>query len=209
VRIAPTLKPAAQQYAALAAGAVAGGYRPPSVNPFDRLTDIDAALGVDTREGGVAAIADWKLANATITSVSAWRYWNWDAANDRDYTGIPIQLTQHIPSRQDQYSQELRIASNAPAKLEYVAGLYYFNQKILGHPVSIYGPTATYWLLPAGPRICSTAIRPAARPSSAPIATRVSAKSPGISARNWLRPPGRVIRMKTRMATTMFRPLVD
>lgn len=149
VRVAPTLKPAAQQYASLAAGAIPGGYTPPSLNPYDRLTDIDAPIGSRTSEGGVSAIADYKLCSATITSVSAWRFWNWDAANDRDYTGLPIQITQHIPSRQDQYSQELRIASYAPARLEYVAGLYYFHQKIVGHPISIYGALATYWLLPA------------------------------------------------------------
>lgn len=150
VRVAPTLKPAAQQYAALAAGAQPGGYRPPSFNPFDRVTDIDAGLGVETSEGGVSATADWNVGAATLTSVSAWRFWKWDAANDRDYTGIPIQMTQHVPSRQDQYSQELRIASNAPGKIDYVAGLYFFNQKIVGRPISIYGPMATYWLLPAG-----------------------------------------------------------
>ncbi|MFO1255648.1 MAG: TonB-dependent receptor [Sphingomonadaceae bacterium] len=149
VRVAPTLKPAAQQYAALAAGAIPGGYAPPSLDPSDRLTDIDAELGVDTNEGGVSAIADWKLGAATITSVSAWRFWNWDAANDRDYTGLPIQMTQHIPSRQDQFSQEVRIASGAPGAIEYVAGLYYFHQRIVGHPISIYGSLATYWLLPA------------------------------------------------------------
>lgn len=149
VRVAPTLKPVAQQYAALAAGAIPGGYTPPSPNPYDRLTDIDADLGVDTNEGGVSAIADYKVGSATITSVSAWRFWNWDAANDRDYTGLPIQLTQHIPSRQDQFSQELRIASNTPEPVDYVAGLYYFHQKIVGHPISTYGPLATYWLLPA------------------------------------------------------------
>lgn len=150
VRVAPTLKPVSQQFAALAAGAIPGGYSPPSTNPFDRLTDIDAGLGVDTQEGGVSAIADFNLGPATLTSVSAWRYWAWDAANDRDYTGLPIQITQHIPSRQDQYSQELRIASNHPGTFDYVAGLYYFHQKITGHPISIYGPLATYWLLPAG-----------------------------------------------------------
>jgi iron complex outermembrane recepter protein len=149
VRVAPTLKLVAQQYPALAAGAIPGGYSPPSRNPYDRLTDIDADLGVDTNEGGVSAIADFRVGSATITSVSAWRYWYWDAANDRDYTGLPIQLTQHIPSRQDQFSQELRIASNTTGPVEYVAGLYYFHQKIVGHPISIYGPLATYWLLPA------------------------------------------------------------
>ncbi|HEX7873771.1 MAG TPA: TonB-dependent receptor [Sphingobium sp.] len=147
VRAAPTLKPAAQQYAALAANAPGGAYTPPSFNPYDRVTDIDASLGVDTNEGGVSGIADWNLGHATITSVSAWRFWNWDAANDRDYTGIPIQTTQHIPSRQDQFSQELRIASNGRGKIEYVAGLYFFRQKITGNPISIYSSAASYWLL--------------------------------------------------------------
>ena len=150
VRVAPTLKPAAQQYPSLAANAPGGPYAPPSTNPFDRVTSNDAPLGVDTQEGGASAIADWTLGGATITSVSAWRFWKWDAANDRDYTGLHIQTTQHIPSRQDQYSQELRIASNAPGSIEYVAGLYYFKQKIVGRPISIYGPLATYWLLPTG-----------------------------------------------------------
>ena len=143
VRVAPTLKPAAQQYPALAVNALGGPYRAPSTNPYDRLTDIDAKLAVDTNEGGVSAIAEWGLGESTLTSVSAWRFWNWDAANDRDYTGLPIQITQHIPSRQDQHSQELRIASNGHGAFQYVAGVYYFHQKIVGHPISIYGPLAT------------------------------------------------------------------
>ena len=147
LRTAPTLKAAARQYAALAANAPGGAYTPPSFNPYDRVTDIDAALGVKTNEGGVSAIADWNLGGVTLTSVSAWRFWNWDAANDRDYTGLPIQTTQHIPSRQDQYSQELRIASNGEGAVNYVGGLYFFRQKITGRPISIYGPLAAYWLL--------------------------------------------------------------
>ena len=94
VRVGTTLKPAAQQYPALAA---AQGYVPPSTNPYDRKTSIDAALAVNTNEGGVSAIADWNLGAVTLTSVSAWRYWNWNAANDRDYTGLVIQTLQHIP----------------------------------------------------------------------------------------------------------------
>jgi iron complex outermembrane receptor protein len=144
LRVGQSLRPSARQYAALAAHY---GYNPPSTNPYDRLTDIDADLSVKTSEGGVSAIADWDIGAATVTSVSAWRFWKWDAANDRDYTGIPIQITQHIPSRQDQYSQELRIASNGDHPLTYVAGLYYFNQKITGQPISIYGPAAAYWLI--------------------------------------------------------------
>jgi iron complex outermembrane receptor protein len=145
VRVGTSLKPAAQQYPALAAGAL---YAPPSTNPYDRLTDIDAALKTRTDDAGVQGVGEWSLGKATVTSVSAWRWWNWDAANDRDYTRLPIQLLQHIPSRQDQYSQELRVASNERQTLEYVAGLYYFRQVITGEPITGYGPLASYWLLP-------------------------------------------------------------
>ena len=142
--VGTTLKSATRQYPALAKGA---GYAPPSLNPYDRLTDIDAGLGVATNEGGLAAVADWTLARATFTSVTAWRYWNWDAGNDRDYTRLPIQTVQHIPSRQDQYSQEFRLASRVPGPLQYVAGLYWYGQTVTGEPISEYGAKATYWLL--------------------------------------------------------------
>jgi iron complex outermembrane receptor protein len=90
---------------------------------------------------------DYDLGFGTLTSVSAWRYWDWDVSNDRDYTGVQIQTTQRIPSRQDQYSQEIRLASKDGGKLHYVAGLYFFSQKITGRPTSIYGAAAAWWLL--------------------------------------------------------------
>ena len=144
VGVGTSLKSAARQYPALAA---ALGYTPASLNTYDRLTDIDANLKVTSHEGGVSAIADWNLGAATLTSVSAWRWWAWSAANDRDYTRLVIQTLQGVPSRQDQYSQELRIASNDHNSIDYVAGLYGFTQTIKGNPVTAYGSQATYWLL--------------------------------------------------------------
>lgn len=148
LRTGTSLRPAARQFPALSAGL---GYVPPSTNPYDRLTDIDAKLAVDTSEGGTSLIADWGLDYATFTSVSAWRFWNWNAANDRDYTGIPIQRQQGIPSRQDQISQELRLSSNGQDPFGYVVGVYYFRQVITGRPISVYGSQASYWLLGPAP----------------------------------------------------------
>ncbi len=144
LRVGESRRSAARQFPALAAGL---GYAPPSTDVYDRLSDIDTELRVDTQDGGVSAIADWNAGPLTLTSITAWRYWDWDVANDRDYTSIPIQMVQRIPSRQDQYSQELRVASNGDTPLRYVAGLYHFSQKITGRPTSIYGPAAAYWLL--------------------------------------------------------------
>jgi len=147
LRTGTSLRAASRQFGGPAGLAAQFGYTPASTNPYDRVTDIDGPLGVDTNEGGVSAITDWNLGFATLTSVSAWRFWNWDAENDRDYTGLPIQSSQHIPSRQDQYSQELRLASNGTGPLSYVVGLYGFRQRIVGRPISIYGPAAARYLI--------------------------------------------------------------
>lgn len=144
LRVGTSRRNAARQFPALAAGL---GYEPPSRDVYDRLTDIDADLRVDTQDGGLSLIADWDAGSGTLTSISAWRYWDWDVANDRDYTGIPIQSIQRIPSRQDQYSQELRWASAGGQRMDYVAGLYFFSQEIAGSPTSVYGAEAAYWLL--------------------------------------------------------------
>ncbi|WP_419809688.1 TonB-dependent receptor [Sphingomonas sp.] len=147
VRVGTTQRAPARQFGGPAGLAAQFGYTPPSTNPYDRVVDIDGPLGSTTNEGGVSAISDLDLGWGTITSVTAWRFWNWDAENDRDYTGIPIQLSQHIPSRQDQYSQELRLASNGDHRLTYVVGLYGFRQRLTGRPISIYGPAAARYLI--------------------------------------------------------------
>ncbi|HWU54223.1 MAG TPA: TonB-dependent receptor [Rhizomicrobium sp.] len=152
VTVGQTLKPAARQFPAMAA---ALNYTPPSTNPYNRVADIDAALGVNTDEGGLGATADWNLGAVTLTSISGYRWWNWDAANDRDYTSIPVQLLQHIPSYQRQLSQEFRIASNGTNTIDYVAGLYWFYQRITGTPITGYGPQATFWLLGPAPQFPS------------------------------------------------------
>jgi len=150
LRVGTSLKGAARQFEGLSANLPAHGfpaYAPPSRDVYDRLTDIDAPLHVDTQDGGVSLNADWNLGAATLTSITAWRYWKWDVANDRDYIGVPIQTVQRIPSRQDQYSQEFRVASNGEGPFSYVSGLYFFTQEINGNPISVYGPAATYWLV--------------------------------------------------------------
>ena len=147
LRTGTSLRAANRQFGGPNGLAAQFGYAPPSTNPYDRKIDIDGPLGVDTNEGGVSAITDWNLGPVTLTSVTAWRFWNWDAENDRDYTGIPVQLSQHIPSRQDQYSQELRLASNGTGPLSYVVGLYGFRQRLTGRPISIYGPAAARYLI--------------------------------------------------------------
>ncbi len=144
VRTGTTQRPLARQYAALAA---AFDYRPPSTDAFDRLTDLDTPLRARQELGGVSLVGNLDLGAATLTSVSAWRFWNWDPSNDRDFIGLPITTVSANPSQQRQWSQELRIASNGKRAIDYVAGLFYFHQTIDTQGLQIQGPAASRFLL--------------------------------------------------------------
>jgi iron complex outermembrane recepter protein len=143
-RTGATQRPLNRQYAALAA---AFGYAPPSTDPFDRVTDLDAASNSRQEIGGVSLVASWDVGGATITSVTAWRYWDWLPANDRDFIGLPITTVSQNPSQQEQSSQEVRIASNGAGPLQYTLGAFYFHQTIDTQGSQVQGPAASRWLL--------------------------------------------------------------
>ena len=144
VRTGATQRPLNRQYAALAA---AQGYAVPSTNAFDRLTDVDTPLRAKQELGGTSLLANLNLGAATLTSVTAYRFWHWDPSNDRDFIGLPITTVSANPSQQSQFSQELRIASNGKRTFDYVAGAFYFYQKIDTQGLQVQGPAASAFLL--------------------------------------------------------------
>lgn len=143
-RFAPTQRPLARQYTALAA---ALNYKPPSFNTFDRVTDLDATINSRQEMGGASRVGNLDLGFATLTSVSAWRYWDWQPANDRDFIGLPITTVSQNPSQQKQWSQEFRLASNGSDTLQYTFGTFFFHQTINTQGSQVQGAAASRWLL--------------------------------------------------------------
>ena len=142
--VGTTQRAANRQYAALIARFP--GYRVPSTDPFDRLTDLDANIRARNEHGGVSANIQWDLDRFSITSVSAYRYWDWTPANDRDFTGLPIFLKVNNPTQQTQYTQEFRLNYEAD-RLNFVVGAFAFHQTIRTQGVQEQGPAASAWLL--------------------------------------------------------------
>lgn len=138
-----TQRPLVRQFAALAA---AQSYTPASLDPFDRLTDLDASLNAGNKLGGVSLRANWDVGPGTLTSVTAWRFWDWKPENDRDFTGLPITTRSMNPSQQDQWTQELRFAGRA-GDFDFVLGAFGFQQKVHTKGVQEQGPAASRWLL--------------------------------------------------------------
>ena len=148
VKVVPTLRAANRQFANLAR---LSNYAPASTDPFDRLVDNDAQLRAKQSIFGGSILANWDLGPATLTSITAYRDWDWRPANDRDFTGLPITTLSANPSQQEQFSQELRLASNGTNRFDYVVGIFYFQQEVNTQGVQEQGSAAGLWLL--GPTV--------------------------------------------------------
>lgn len=140
----PTQRAAARQFPALAA---ALGYTPASTDPFDRVTDLDAPLNAGNKIGGASLRAVWDLAAGhTLTSVTAWRFWDWVPENDRDFTGLSVVSASNNPSQQDQYTQELRYNYSSD-RVNAVVGAFAFKQRIDTQGFEQQGSDASRWNL--------------------------------------------------------------
>ena len=110
------------------------------------MTDVDADLNAGNKIGGVNLRVKWDTGPGTFTSVTAWRFWDWKPANDRDFTGLPITTASNNPSQQNQYTQEFRYAQSGD-RFDFVAGLFGFHQKVRTQGLQVQGPAASKWLL--------------------------------------------------------------
>ena len=143
----PTQKALNRQYPAISA---VQGYAIPAIaqNPFNRISDVDGELRARQSIGGASLKAKLDLGKGTLTSISAWRFWDWDPSNDRDFTALPITTQSQNPSKQRQFTQEVRYNQHS-AKLDFQVGAFYYYQKIDTNGTQVQGPAATKWLLSA------------------------------------------------------------
>jgi iron complex outermembrane recepter protein len=132
--VAPTLRAQYRQFEQIITDL---NYQLPSRNPFDRLIDHDTPWKSGNELGGVSLNADIKLGSGTLTATSAWRYWNWDPSNDRDFTGLQALKLSQATSRHQQWSQEVRWAGTLTSKLSGVLGIFAFGQELNSDPVHI------------------------------------------------------------------------
>jgi len=143
VGVGQTQRPLNRQYEALAA---AQGYAVPSTDPFDRLTDVDADLNAGNEIGGASLRVRWDTGAGNLTSITAWRYWDWLPANDRDFTGLPITSVSQNPSQQEQFTQEFRY-SHKIDRFDFLLGAFGFYQTVRTQGSQVQGPAASRWLL--------------------------------------------------------------
>ncbi|MGK6354694.1 TonB-dependent receptor [Sphingomonas sp. DT-207] len=132
-------------------------YTPLPLDPFARRTDANSHFQANMNTGGFSGEISYDFGGATLTSITAWREWNWFPANDSDYTSLSVNLQNQQQNFQRQFSQEVRLGSNGSRSFDWVIGAYYFWQVIRGYGTAAYGADAPRWLFPADPIAVSDA----------------------------------------------------
>ncbi|PWA04964.1 TonB-dependent receptor [Flavobacterium psychrotolerans] len=121
------------------------GYSLPSTNAFDRKIDHDTPWRSGQDLGGVSLNIDTKIGNGKLTSTSAWRFWNWDPSNDRDFTGLAVLKLSQATSKHQQWSQEVRYAGTFTSKITGVFGLFGIGQDLKTDPYHIEESGDAQW----------------------------------------------------------------
>ena len=125
--VVPTRRAAYRQFNAIIADLK---YSPPSLNAFDRVIDHDTPWKSGNDLGGGSLNIDLRFGSGTLTSTTAYRMWNWDPSNDRDFTGLQALSKSQNPARHSNWSQEVRYAGDFSERLSGVAGLFLLGQQV-------------------------------------------------------------------------------
>jgi len=115
------------------------GYTP-IFNPFARQVNMDQRQAIETTNAGTSLEANWNFAGYTLTSISAWRRWDFFPSNDMDYLPLDVQRTGGSNLWNRQLSQEIRIASPIQRTIDFVAGVFLYGQRLETATI----PGATY-----------------------------------------------------------------
>ncbi len=125
--VVPTKRAAYRQFNSIIADL---NYTLPSENAFDRVIDHDTPWKSGNDLGGVSLNIDTKIGPGTLTSTTAWRYWDWDPSNDRDFTGLQALAKSQNPAEHRNWSQEIRYAGDFSSRLSGVVGLFLIDQEV-------------------------------------------------------------------------------
>jgi iron complex outermembrane receptor protein len=128
------------------------GYNIPSFNAFGRDAAIDQPTYYNMETGGASLQADYLLGDFTLTSISAWRFWDWYPINGAlDGIGLDVIHDSNQTDYQRQLTQELRVTSPTGGPVDYTAGGFFFYQDLPGALRTTYGADAGPFLV--GPKL--------------------------------------------------------
>ena len=110
------------------AGPLPGGPVPETTNTFDYIVNQDHRDSADDQQWGSILDITWSVGDHTIRSLTSYRSWENDTFESA--LRLPADLLNRITAYQTEtISQELQLLSPTGEYLEYVTGLYYYDEE--------------------------------------------------------------------------------
>ncbi|WP_428685473.1 TonB-dependent receptor [Sphingopyxis sp.] len=104
--------------------AVPAGNSDPT-DPYTVYSDTPLFANLDT--WGLAFNVDWDVGGAKVTAVTGYREFKDRVQSDYDASALPF-FAALRDQKHEQISQEIRIASDGPSRLDYVFGAFFMHQ---------------------------------------------------------------------------------
>jgi iron complex outermembrane recepter protein len=114
----------------------------------DARNQADAEQRIVTQNAGAAILADWGIGEFRLSSVTGWRKFSFLPENDGDFSALDVLPGLGVNVHSSQFSEELRLASSAEGRFQYLAGLQFFDQKVRSDVFSVYGSDASEYISP-------------------------------------------------------------
>lgn len=118
-----------------------GGYQPIIGDDAWNHIDIGQAQPLPTKNGGISGKLDWDIGPGTLTSVTAYREFHFNAKNDSDETKFDISRG-GTKVDTEQYSEELRYAWSPLKWVDNQTGLFLMHTETRSEGRSLYGQDA-------------------------------------------------------------------
>jgi len=111
---------------------------------YDRNVYIDGLQDMKVNQFAFSGEANWKLDNGyRLTSITAFRQWNFSPYNDGDGTNLDIIRSAGAQNHTGQLSQEVRFSSPTGGLFDYTAGLFLFDARSYVNQYTAYGNNTT------------------------------------------------------------------
>jgi iron complex outermembrane receptor protein len=98
-------------------------------DPEDRSVAVNVDSQQDRDVWGASVQVDWSIGGGELTSLTAFREYQWWNVQDNDYTILDM-LSSGIGEDQNQFSQELRYTSPTGGAFDYIIGAYYLRETL-------------------------------------------------------------------------------
>lgn len=134
------------------------GYTPYVGNGYK--VDRNSRATAEQEDMGLSGHIDWHHNNFTLSSITAYRWWNWWPSNDGDLNGINAVTQGNAKVNQNQFTQEFRFSSSLGKLVDYRVGAFYMWQENRVYGDNAFGDQMAQWAgygMPGGSSIATTA----------------------------------------------------